>query len=217
MGIIYKATDSETGLFYIGKTYRSLDERKKEHLKGCEKPQNRFHELLNTRKDYFIWEVLCVEPTNDASRLSELERMLVKSYPQENILNSVFVEREEANDSEDSVPQISFACAVSNGLKKSNIAIANSKKQLDIINTRMKDDPEFKKRMYKKYEKMSQPIKIVSETTGETTFFKSYRHVTEHFPDLSGAMIKTRCKNNYVDFGYRWFFATHEEMKTYNA
>ena len=79
-GIIYKATCTETGDAYIGRTTRSLDSRQQEHLQkalgGSDTP---FHQAIREHgADAFFWEVLASGIPQ--ARLVETERYSINHY-----------------------------------------------------------------------------------------------------------------------------------------
>ena len=61
MGIIYKATNKINGKSYIGQTSRTLEKRKKGHLKGSQLQNTKsyFHKAIKKYGiDNFVWEIL---------------------------------------------------------------------------------------------------------------------------------------------------------------
>lgn len=78
--IIYKATNKENGMAYIGQTIRSLNSRIVSHLSGAKFGDNNyFHSaLLKYGKKNFKWEVLCV--CKSLKELSKKEKELINKF-----------------------------------------------------------------------------------------------------------------------------------------
>ena len=59
MGIIYQCTNLVNNKIYIGQTIRTLEERKKEHLKKAINDGTYFHNaILKYSKENFQWSIL---------------------------------------------------------------------------------------------------------------------------------------------------------------
>jgi hypothetical protein len=78
--IIYKATNITNGKFYIGKTARSLDIRRDEHIDGAPTGTNTFSKAIRKYgKDKFSWEILDSFATSE-KELSQLEIKYIAQY-----------------------------------------------------------------------------------------------------------------------------------------
>jgi group I intron endonuclease len=79
--LIYKATNKINNHVYIGKSIRSLHERKREHLQYANKRQNNIY-FYNALKKYgeenFEWEILT--ETNDKNKLNLIEKFYIAGY-----------------------------------------------------------------------------------------------------------------------------------------
>ncbi len=78
--IIYKVTNLITNKCYIGKTIKTLNERKKSHLKNIRNNvQSKFYNSVRKYgKDNFIWEILI--ECEKISLLNELECFFIEKY-----------------------------------------------------------------------------------------------------------------------------------------
>jgi len=83
MGVIYRATNLESGKIYIGKTKEGLEHRRKGHEKEALNPKtpmskkSPFHKaLLSCGLDQFSWDVL--HEVRDNSELNNLEKFYIK-------------------------------------------------------------------------------------------------------------------------------------------
>jgi group I intron endonuclease len=78
--IIYKITNTINGKIYIGKTTKSLNERKKTHLKRFRygKKTHLYSAFKKYGNDAFLWEELI--KCSDINELNELEIFFIKKY-----------------------------------------------------------------------------------------------------------------------------------------
>ncbi len=74
--IIYKATNTVNGKYYIGKTKNSLDSRIKSHKVASTKKEWLFYRAINKHGfDKFKWEIII--ECDDANKLNELEKKYI--------------------------------------------------------------------------------------------------------------------------------------------
>lgn len=74
--IIYKATNTVNGKYYIGKTKNSLDSRIKSHKVASTKKDWLFYRAINKHGfDKFKWEIII--ECDDANKLNELEKKYI--------------------------------------------------------------------------------------------------------------------------------------------
>ncbi len=77
--IIYKATNILTGDLYIGKTIKSLKDRKKDHNYESNNPKTYFHRAFKKYKpENFTWEVIfeCL----DKEEMNQMEKFFIANY-----------------------------------------------------------------------------------------------------------------------------------------
>ena len=93
IGIIYKATNKENGMVYIGQTMQTLENRKAEHIRnakrelekfltGKKKRMNKFYKALT--ESNFEWEV--IDKAITRRRLNDLETKWIAFYESNNPL-----------------------------------------------------------------------------------------------------------------------------------
>ena len=75
---LYKAENKDTGFIYIGATTKSIDERKKDHIKKSKKGNSyEFHHAITTYGvDAFKWEQIDTATTTDELAKKEKEYIL---------------------------------------------------------------------------------------------------------------------------------------------
>jgi len=85
--IIYKATNKINGKCYIGKTTKTLECRKKQHIQSSNKSKYYFHRAISKYgTDNFEWEE--IENCNDEKILSEREDFWINKYGDYNIIKT---------------------------------------------------------------------------------------------------------------------------------
>lgn len=78
--IIYKVTNTETGMSYIGATTKSVEVRKADHLQKANKETASYFQraILTYGPDAFIWEQ--VDTANSINELAQKEREYITKY-----------------------------------------------------------------------------------------------------------------------------------------
>jgi len=77
--IIYKATNKINGKAYIGKTTKTLEKRKKQHIIEAKNCKFHFHKAIQKWGEvYFDWEVLFI--AKNEKELNEKEIFFIKQY-----------------------------------------------------------------------------------------------------------------------------------------
>lgn len=115
--IIYKVTNFLTKKIYIGKTSKSLDSRKKEHLKNVK--SNKKTKFYNAIRKYgdelFLWEILTV--CENEETLNKMEIFFITDYDSfKNGYNSTL-----GGDGGDTISMKSKEQKKNQGAKKGNI------------------------------------------------------------------------------------------------
>lgn len=81
--IIYKATNLVNNKIYIGKTIKTLEFRKKKHIREAKKSNNYFSRALCKYGFYnFKWEILT--ETDCINKLNNLEKFYIAVYKKMN-------------------------------------------------------------------------------------------------------------------------------------
>lgn len=79
-GIIYRATNKQNNMVYVGSTQRSISERQKDHIqKTYNNTGHKFHQEIRTvGAENFIWEQ--IDTASSANELAEKERKYILEY-----------------------------------------------------------------------------------------------------------------------------------------
>jgi group I intron endonuclease len=77
--IIYKVANKISGNIYIGQTVKSLQERKRQHIKKSQNPKSKFHKAIKSYGvDNFNWEV--IDTANSKDELNKKEIRYITEY-----------------------------------------------------------------------------------------------------------------------------------------
>ena len=78
--IIYKAQNEFTGDVYVGCTTKSIEERKKDHVRKANNGRGHdFHEAISTYgKDAFVWEQ--IDKASSVNELAQKEKKYIYEY-----------------------------------------------------------------------------------------------------------------------------------------